>query len=468
MADGIWPLARPLGGRTVDATILRRFLDETILDEGIPNPNFFNGRILTAQDLTDEQGANRRQHRQLGQALGAGVAFGLEVNLVAGAEGADGQPPVVRVNPGLAVNRCGQAIALPVGVDLTLTRKPPPLPADAGLFSDCRPPSASVTLLDRSVYLLVASPDSGYSGEQAPRRGFDDGKVAGCGDRFAIEGIRFRTEELKVGTLDRLSPATRNELAALMAKDDAASLSKLRNGLAHVGFGTEELNGVRRDPFAQAVGQSPAVGYGAADAMRAGGQLSDCDVPLALLYWTLHGVRFLDMWAVRRRLTKPAAADRWPVLPDDRGLSEGEAMTRQFLDQIEAIRNDPQENPGTIRAADRFTYLPPAGMVALLDNNFPAGFHPDLFFEGIAHHRPAYIEGARLGTLMRTAFNYPPLDLRGGVMAWVYRVRENADPKAVAAGQPAARPCLVFSSGHMAYMGDPHFDVNRWDFSNWA
>lgn len=449
----------------MNASIVRRFLDETILDQGISNPNFFNGRILTAQDLTDEQAANRRQRWQLGRALGDGIVTGLEVELVAGADGSDGQPPVLHVNPGLAVNRVGQPIALPIGINLALTRQPPPLPADAGLFSNCLPPSGSSAPLDRSVYLLVASPDSGYR-EQAPLRGFKDGKVAGCGERYAVEGIRFRTEELKINTLDKLSAATRAGLAELMAKNDTASLSKLRNGLAHVCFGTEELNGLRRDPFRWK--GSPPPPYGATDALRAGGQLTDCDVPLALLYWTLNGVRFLDMWAVRRRLTQRATLSRWPTMPGDRRLSEGEAMVEQFLDQIEGIRNDPRENPGAIQAVNRFTYLPPAGMVALYDNGFPAGFHPDLFFEGIVHHPRAYIEGARLETLMLTALNYPPVDLGSGVMVWVYRVRENSDSKAAAAGQPAAQPYLVFSSGHMPYMGDPHYDVSRWDFSNWA
>ncbi len=449
----------------MDASILRRFLDETILDQGISNPNFFNGRILTAQDLKDEQAANRGQRQQLGKALGDGIAFGLEAELVAGADGSDGNPPVVHINPGLAVNRRGQAIALPVGIDLALARKPPPLPADAGLFSDCLPPGGSSAPLDRSVYLLVASPDSGYR-EQAPLRGFKDGKVAGCGDRYAVEGLRFRVEELQLSALDKLSQATRDALAELMAKDDAASLSKLRNGLAHACFGTEELNGLARDPFRLKANQPPS--HGAADALRAGGQLTDCDVPLALLYWTPNGIRFLDMWAVRRRLTQPATLSRWPAMPDDRRLSEGEAMVQQFLDQLEAIRNDPRENPGAIQAVDRFTYLPPVGMVALYANGFPAGFHPDLFFEGIVHRPSAYIEGARLATLMRTALNYPPIDLGSGVMVWVYRVRENADPKAAAAGQPAAQPYLLFGSGHMPYMGDPHYDVNRWDFSNWA
>ena len=42
--------------------------------------NFFNGRLLTGEDLTAEQQANRVAHSLLGQAAGAGVAYGLEVS----------------------------------------------------------------------------------------------------------------------------------------------------------------------------------------------------------------------------------------------------------------------------------------------------------------------------------------------------------------------------------------------------
>jgi hypothetical protein len=55
-----------------------RYLLESILDQGIRNTNFFNGRILTADDLRTEQDANRQQHEQLGQAIGAGIVNGLD------------------------------------------------------------------------------------------------------------------------------------------------------------------------------------------------------------------------------------------------------------------------------------------------------------------------------------------------------------------------------------------------------
>jgi len=49
---------------------------EPVLDGGIENTNFFNGRLLTAEDLKAEQKAGRLHRRKLGCALGEGVAWG--------------------------------------------------------------------------------------------------------------------------------------------------------------------------------------------------------------------------------------------------------------------------------------------------------------------------------------------------------------------------------------------------------
>ena len=56
---------------------------EPILKGGIRSVNFFNGRLLSAEDLKQEQEANREGRARLGQAVGHGVAYGLEVSLSA-------------------------------------------------------------------------------------------------------------------------------------------------------------------------------------------------------------------------------------------------------------------------------------------------------------------------------------------------------------------------------------------------
>src|SRR4029077_9738434 len=84
-------------------------LEEAILDSELRYINFFNGRLLTGGDLSAEQAANRACSRHLGQAVGAGVAYGLEVSISLG------NPPLnamVDVAAGLAVNRAGQTLRL--------------------------------------------------------------------------------------------------------------------------------------------------------------------------------------------------------------------------------------------------------------------------------------------------------------------------------------------------------------------
>lgn len=439
-----------------NAATTKQLVELILDDQGIKNTNFFNGRILTADDLKTEQNANRGQHEQLGQALGSGIVNGLEVSLAA--DGADGAPPVVAITAGLALNRNGQAVALTSAVQVALARTIEPLPVEAGVFKDCAPPKTGTVPRDKGVYILVATPASGFR-ELAPVRGFSDGKVVSCASRYEVEGISFRVEELKIPDLTAVSPATRDAIIELMTQSDPASLSKLRNRLAHLCFGTEELAGFLQDPYARITGKSAYPNYGAVDALHANGQLTDCDVPLALLYWTPTGVKFLDKWSVRRRLTQSVAIDR--------RLGETEAMIAQFQDQLEQLRGDSKINPGTLEATDRFTYLPPVGVIPVLNNNFPAGFHQDLFFEGMVHRPALYIEGARLEILTRLALNYPPIELDDQVLIWIYRIRENAQASEKT-GPTAAQPCLVFSTGHMPCMGDPHFDVNRWNFSNWG
>src|SRR5438132_190593 len=175
----------------------RKGLWEPILDQGIYNTHFFNGRLLTAVDLKTEQDANRRQHQQLGQAIGAGVVQGLEVRLIA--DGSDGRVPLVSVTSGLALNRAGQAVALSVDLpEVMLARQSAALPPEAGLFAACKPPQNGTTPTGTGIYLLVAFPASGFR-ERVPMRGIDEpGKIDGYGSRYGVEGIRFRLEELQV------------------------------------------------------------------------------------------------------------------------------------------------------------------------------------------------------------------------------------------------------------------------------
>ena len=91
---------------------------EPILKGGVRSVNFFNGRLLSAEDLKQEQEANREGRSRLGQAVGHGVAYGLDVALSAANTAAT---HVVTVAPGLAVNREGRALKLSQAADIDPT-----------------------------------------------------------------------------------------------------------------------------------------------------------------------------------------------------------------------------------------------------------------------------------------------------------------------------------------------------------
>src|SRR5262245_50559761 len=132
---------------------MNKQLDEAIIDRGIRNTHYFNGRLLTAEDLRADQSANRQQHWQLGQAIGEGVISGLEVNLVeSGSVTAD---PVVEVSHGLALNRLGQMLSLPNSEQLTLTPTRREQRAQAGVFDNCDKSSSFSPSLADGFYLLV-------------------------------------------------------------------------------------------------------------------------------------------------------------------------------------------------------------------------------------------------------------------------------------------------------------------------
>src|SRR5512138_1275019 len=101
---------------------MRVDIDTAYADGGIERTNFFNGRLLSAEDLTREQDARRDALALLGHAAGEGVVWGLEVKAVAlGAASKD--DPAVRIEAGVAVNRLGQVLALPAGLEVSLQAK---------------------------------------------------------------------------------------------------------------------------------------------------------------------------------------------------------------------------------------------------------------------------------------------------------------------------------------------------------
>src|SRR5438105_2549128 len=128
-----------------------------ILNDRTRSINFFNGRLLTGEDLTAEQKSNRVAHSLLGQAVGSGVAYGLEVSESATLSTKDA--PVVSVKPGLAINPNGGTLLLDNDTDISLVRPASPANGGSSTFQDCLP-TQGVFIGDAGVYLLTIGPAS--------------------------------------------------------------------------------------------------------------------------------------------------------------------------------------------------------------------------------------------------------------------------------------------------------------------
>lgn len=454
---------------------------EPILDGGIRNPHYFEGRLLTAEALRADQQAHRARQQRLGRALGAGVVEGLWVTMQS--PGGGDVPPVLGVGGGLAINGKGETLEIAAREAIALTRAPKTNGNAPDLFRDCLPPSVGIETTGEGFYVLVLSPVSGFR-ERAPMSGLGEPKAgAGCGSRWVVEGAQLRLEPLDPLAASGVSPATRDLLEGdLLGSTAEAELSKLRNVLAHLCLGTEQLPGFAADPFARVAapgggGTRPALAaYGALADLVAAGRLSDCDVPLALLDWRLDGLAWVDNWSVRRRPAPPPTAADWPTLSAGRRRAEAEAVLFQFQEQLaELLRDSP--NPVALRARTAFRWLPPAGVLPLAGGALGGIAHP-AFWTGLTVRgvpepaQPAlYIDGARLPELLAVSFLQPPIDLEHpvererGEFLWAYRVRQNHPLPGSAETAP---PYLFFASGHLPFIGTARFDLARWDRSNYG
>lgn len=399
-------------------------------DDALRSTNFFNGRLLTAEDLQREQTVRREWERRLGDAMGDGIAFGLDVDPVAVA---DGEPPTVAVTAGAAINREGHMIVLRHAVEVSLREgtgatDAPTGPASA--FGACGPSQRTVYVANAGVYLLAIRPLRMREGTA---------RVSGLGNAGApcaadalVDGMQFRILQLP------LTPA--QLLAGNLLRNRVASDFLWRRDDVPV-----------RDPFGASAPASPSP-Y---DTLRPE-PLAACDVPLALFHYQGGRITYVDGWAVRRMLAGSPARAGW-LLPERRRWNEAAAAILQFQDHLDALWTPlaPQ-----VRLKDHFEKLPPAGVVPLGGSGATAAFDFLRLFDGMTTRGPVYVEGARVGSLLERAAWYPPIEIASREVVWLYFVREN--------GQATGRRYLIFTSGHIPYQADARFDLATWDYANYA
>jgi hypothetical protein len=288
------------------------------------------------------------------------------------------------------------------------------------------------------VYLLTVGPASAAQG-LAEVSGISTA-VAPCNSNYKADGVQFRLIQFD---LTQLQPPDANHL---------------RNFIAYQCFGVAEQTAFVADPFNQSLAS-----HGLLDKLRANQMLTDCEVPLAVLYWTAtDGLVYVDMWSARRRLSAAAAGSL--DLNTDRRVSEGEAMFLQFEDQVQSIL-DTQNNPGLIAAESQFQILPPAGMLPISGTGSPSGFNLQTFFGAHASNDIATTNGNLLREIFHEALYHQPIELAKTGKIQLYLIWENL--QAVQHGN-TQQLALVFASAAMPYRGIARFGTAKWSLSRFA
>lgn len=394
-------------------------LKEPFIDGGIKNPYFFNGRLLTAEALQDEQSANSSHRRQLGRIMGEGVAQGMEVSIIE--SGTGGTLPTVSVSPGLALNREGRVVELTDTVHLKLVREGTAPTGNSGLFVPCGNASQPDFLpTGTGVYILVAAPAGGYEGKAPMHYLGDTGKLSGCNYKYEKDGVRFRLVLLDITNTSVVGDGIGAEILSLAGDDGDMGRSQLRNLLAHLCLGTEAAAGFAGNLF-QLSGSTAAVPeYGPLDVLRESGCLEDADVPLALILWTQNGLEFVDMWSVRRKPHSPYPLTSTPFPLSQRRHAELEAAYLQFQEQMSLLyKSYSFQLEPEIRAVDYFRFLPAAGFIpmpAVMDLNIASAFIGSVFFDGLLNPVSGSddIDEAALRHLIGNSLSFEPVRLKSG------------------------------------------------------
>lgn len=410
-----------------------------VLNDRTRAPNFFNGRLLTGEAMTDEQRAQRVANELLGQAVGDGIAYGMEVVPTPLLNTIDS--PVVTVKSGVAINRRGEILLLASDTQVQLVRPAEEIPEPDKIFRACTPVSTGTYIADAGVYLLtVSSVRAGNGLTQVS--GLGD-TPAGCNVKYIVDAVEVRLLELPVDDIT------------------LGDVDRLRNLVAYQCFGVDDWLDFATDPFGSRGTPSTLL-----DEIR-GTALTDCDVPLAVLYWTgTGGIQFIDLWSVRRRLAALRSAEAFPAFSEAR-RAIAEAMVLQFDEHVTALIAAGHVHAATI-GTTYFRYLPAAGLLPLAATGRPGANHQQ-FFEENTTRGPSYFGGASLNDLLRRSLDYPPIDLQSEQLIWLYFGVENMiAANAPVAGTTLPRPYVAFANGHMPYLANARYDVSLWDYSNYA
>lgn len=362
MASSITPSAQRIES-TVRSAADQKALESAlnsgtiIVDNARRRPFYFDGRFLTAADLSADQDYIRARQSDFGQAIGAGVIQGLAVSVQPGSTAAS---PVLSIDAGLGITPAGDLVTIDVATTIKLDAIADEANVDAQLGVKLLPTAATRNRTGLFVLALrpiefTANPVPSYPTSLDGTRSVHDGDIL---EATAITLIPYP---------DR-------------AGSESPEAKRAR---------------VVREIFFD--GSHPGVPQGA--------------LPLAMLYLDGGALRWLDVYLVRREIgtdsTLAATLNQRP-----RVLLE--AWLKQHLDHYATIP------AATIQAGFQatryFAALPAVGWIPAtnvsVDATDPQGTFVQSFFPPLVDCEFAFVPLDEIAVLVSESLALPPIDLQ--------------------------------------------------------
>jgi hypothetical protein len=314
-------------------------LNQPVAGSTSPRTFFFNGRLLSAEDLQREQTARESGQSQLARLLGCGIASGLEIT------GKHGET-VLTIGTGVGITPSGGVIAIDtIELDLAAIGQR----NRSGGFSDCLAAMSALSQVAGGLYLLVLTPTWLASGRATTTLG----EVGACNRKLEQPAVRARLLAMK-------EPADVPGASGKPGETEEAGKARdtLRNRAAHSLLAPEDPETIILQTTATTGGSGAAtrmVGWLPEGRVPA---LTADDLPLAVVYLSASAtIDWCDGDAAQRRLAPP------PGLAGDRFWREShtiemEAFARQFVAQF-----SDQQAAAVEDIAGVYAFLPPVALV---------------------------------------------------------------------------------------------------------
>lgn len=329
-----------------------------VVDSARRRPFYFDGRFLTAADLSADQDYIRARQADLAQAIGTGVVRGLMVSVEPGATAAS---PTIVIEPGVGITPAGDLVTLDVRKTVKLEAIGEQANLDVQLGVKLLPTAATRNRTGLFVLALrpiefSANPVPAYPTSLDGSRGVHDGDII---EATAITLIPYP---------DRSGSESADAKHARVAREIF-------------------FDGLRAGVLQQAL-------------------------PLAMLYLEGGALRWLDIYMVRREIgaesTLSAGLNQRP-----RALLE--AWLKQHLDHYASIPSSVIQRG--FPATHYFEALPPVGWMPAanlsVDANDPQGTLVQSFFPPVVDCEFTFVPADEIPALVSESLALPPIDLQG-------------------------------------------------------